>query len=97
MYVPSYQFNTNYYMMKCRKNCGACCIAPSISSPIPGMPEGKPGGIACIHLLEDYSCGIYNHPDRPVVCEKFKAEPEFCGASRNEALEILKRLEDSLV
>lgn len=26
---------------ECRPGCGACCIAPSISSPIPGMPEGK--------------------------------------------------------
>lgn len=25
--------------MDCRSGCGACCIAPSISSPIPGMPE----------------------------------------------------------
>jgi len=25
----------------CRSGCGACCIAPSISSPIPGMPNGK--------------------------------------------------------
>ncbi|MDM6904545.1 YkgJ family cysteine cluster protein, partial [Enterobacter hormaechei] len=24
--------------MNCRIDCGACCIAPSISSPIPGMP-----------------------------------------------------------
>ncbi|HED3481006.1 TPA: YkgJ family cysteine cluster protein, partial [Klebsiella pneumoniae] len=23
--------------MECRTDCGACCIAPSISSPIPGM------------------------------------------------------------
>ncbi|NYZ53719.1 YkgJ family cysteine cluster protein, partial [Escherichia coli] len=28
--------------MECRPGCGACCTAPSISSPIPGMPDGKP-------------------------------------------------------
>ncbi|MGU7695722.1 YkgJ family cysteine cluster protein, partial [Escherichia coli] len=28
--------------MECRPDCGACCTAPSISSPIPGMPDGKP-------------------------------------------------------
>ncbi|HAI50813.1 MAG TPA: zinc/iron-chelating domain-containing protein, partial [Enterobacteriaceae bacterium] len=28
--------------MECRPDCGACCIAPSISTPIPGMPHGKP-------------------------------------------------------
>ncbi|HNF77692.1 MAG TPA: YkgJ family cysteine cluster protein, partial [Thauera aminoaromatica] len=26
--------------MDCRPGCAACCIAPSISSPIPGMPHG---------------------------------------------------------
>ncbi|HCS2930732.1 TPA: YkgJ family cysteine cluster protein, partial [Shigella flexneri] len=25
--------------MECRPGCGACCTAPSISSPIPGMPD----------------------------------------------------------
>ncbi|MGL4778393.1 MAG: YkgJ family cysteine cluster protein, partial [Aeromonas veronii] len=24
--------------MECRSGCAACCIAPSISSAIPGMP-----------------------------------------------------------
>ncbi|MDR8085529.1 YkgJ family cysteine cluster protein, partial [Acinetobacter baumannii] len=27
---------------QCRPHCGACCTAPSITSPIPGMPNGKP-------------------------------------------------------
>jgi Fe-S-cluster containining protein len=27
--------------INCRLGCGACCIAPSISSAIPGMPKGK--------------------------------------------------------
>ncbi|EQA7518310.1 YkgJ family cysteine cluster protein, partial [Shigella flexneri] len=25
--------------MECRPGCGACCTAPSIFSPIPGMPD----------------------------------------------------------
>ncbi|HEY9209172.1 MAG TPA: YkgJ family cysteine cluster protein, partial [Acidovorax sp.] len=25
--------------LACRAGCGACCTAPSISSPIPGMPD----------------------------------------------------------
>jgi hypothetical protein len=78
--------------MECRTNCGACCVAISISSPIPGMPEGKPAGVKCIHLLEDYSCALYNNPDRPKVCGDFKAEPEFCGNNREEALRILYNL-----
>ena len=36
--------------MECRIGCGACCIAPSISSPIPGMPDGKPAGVRCVQL-----------------------------------------------
>ena len=37
--------------MDCRPGCAACCIAPSISSPIPGMPHGKPAGVRCIQLV----------------------------------------------
>ncbi|MCI0522744.1 MAG: YkgJ family cysteine cluster protein, partial [Bacteroidales bacterium] len=76
-----------------RSGCGACCIAPSISSPIPGMPSGKPAGIRCIHLTGKYECGIWGRDDRPAVCAAFKAEPEFCGMNREEALRILSSLE----
>lgn len=89
--------------MECRKNCGACCIAPSISSKIPGMDMtfdtrtnkkvGKPAGVRCIHLTEDFRCAIFTHPDRPEVCDRFKAEPEICGENRQEALTILFDLE----
>jgi len=75
--------------MECRSGCGACCIAVSISSPIPGMPEGKPAGVRCIHLLYDYKCVLFGDPSRPKVCSDYKAEPEFCGSSREEALSIL--------
>ena len=37
----------------CRSGCAACCIAPSISSPIPGMPHGKPAGVRCVQLTAD--------------------------------------------
>ncbi|MFC2089385.1 YkgJ family cysteine cluster protein [Bacteroidota bacterium] len=80
--------------MECRIGCGACCIAPSISSPIPGMPDGKPAGTRCIHLTEEYTCGIYKHPDRPEVCGLFNADPAVCGDSREEALELLSMLEE---
>jgi uncharacterized protein len=75
--------------MKCRPGCGACCIAVSISSPIPGMPEGKPAGVRCIHLTDDYKCAIYTYPGKPKVCTDFSAEPGFCGTGREEALKIL--------
>ncbi|PRZ01056.1 hypothetical protein BY457_104256 [Marinilabilia salmonicolor] len=79
--------------MECRPNCGACCIVPSISSPIPGMPNGKPAGVRCIHLQDDYSCGIFHSPERPAVCAGFKAEKLVCGNNRNEATTILADLQ----
>lgn len=83
--------------MKCRPGCGACCIAPSISSPIPGMPDGKPAGVRCIHLTDDCRCGIFNSPERPEVCENFLAEPAICGTNRDEALQILTDLENDRI
>lgn len=79
--------------MKCHEKCGACCTAPSISSPIPGMPDGKPAGVPCIHLSGDYRCLIYGDPERPKVCDQFKADPEVCGTNREEAMMLLSDLE----
>jgi hypothetical protein len=53
------------------------------------MPGGKPSGVKCVNLLQDNSCAIYNSAEKPKVCSDFKAEPEFCGNSREEALVIL--------
>lgn len=69
-------------------------MALSISSPIPGMPEGKEAGMRCINLLDDYSCAIYNDPGYPGVCTGFKAELEFCGSCREEAMRILTSLSE---
>lgn len=80
--------------MECRKYCGACCTAPSISSPLPGMPEGKPAGVPCVNLSEDFSCLVYDHPDKPSVCEGFKPDPNVCGTSRKEAMILLTALEN---
>ena len=79
--------------MECRVGCAACCIAPSISAPIPGMPNGKPAGIRCVQLTDDYRCKLYNDPRRPKVCILFKASPDTCGSSRAEALQLLSDLE----
>jgi hypothetical protein len=59
------------------------------------MPAGKPAGVRCIHLGEDYKCAIYTYPGKPKVCDDFKAEKEFCGASQEEAMKILGSLSDS--
>ena len=79
----------------CRIGCGACCICISISSSIPGHPNGKPGGVRCVNLTDDNKCGIFGRPERPRVCDGFKAERLFCGDSNEEAMEILTRLEQS--
>ncbi|MBI5426300.1 MAG: YkgJ family cysteine cluster protein [Opitutae bacterium] len=79
--------------MECRSSCGACCIAPSITSPIPGMPRGKPAGIPCVQLLPDMRCAIFGRPERPVFCASLRPSEEMCGGSREEALAFLTRLE----
>ncbi|WP_368759266.1 YkgJ family cysteine cluster protein, partial [Enterobacter cancerogenus] len=50
--------------MDCRPDCGACCTAPSISSPIPGMPQGKPANTRCVQLSESNLCMIFSSPLR---------------------------------
>jgi Fe-S-cluster containining protein len=79
--------------MECRSGCGACCIAPSISSPIPGMPHGKPAGIPCVQLTDDYACAIFGRFERPEVCRRLRPSPSMCGANRNQAFAILEALE----
>jgi len=79
--------------MDCRVGCGACCIALSISSPIPGMPEGKPAGVRCVQLTPDNYCRLYGRPDRPAVCARLRPDPEMCGSTANEALAWLEELE----
>ncbi len=80
--------------MECRSSCGACCIAPSISSPIPGMPQGKPAHVHCIQLDEDFRCKIFNLPERPLVCRSLKPCSTMCGKNREEAMAYLTYLED---
>jgi Fe-S-cluster containining protein len=65
---------------QCRPGCGACCIAPSITSAIPGMPQGKPAGVRCVQL-------------RPAVCAGLKPSVEMCGDTREQALVFLGTLE----
>ena len=79
--------------MECRVGCGACCIAPSISSPIPGMPQGKPAGVRCIQLTEDNRCQLFGKPERPVVCHLLRPSEEMCGHTSQEALRFLTVLE----
>jgi hypothetical protein len=77
----------------CRPDCGACCIAPSISSPIPGMPQGKPAGVRCVQLGDDLRCAIFGQPERPACCSGLQPQAEMCGTQRDEALAWLTQLE----
>ena len=63
----------------CRPGCGACCTAPSISSPIPGMPQGKPAGVRCVQLDDAQRCRIFGQPERPAVCGQLQPSLEMCG------------------
>jgi uncharacterized protein len=77
----------------CRPGCGACCIAPSISSSIPGMPLGKPAGIRCSQLMDDNFCGLFGQKERPAVCGSLRPTVPMCGAHAAEAMAFLTRLE----
>jgi Fe-S-cluster containining protein len=65
--------------LNCRPGCAACCIAPSISSPIPGMPHGKLAGVPCVQLDADLRCKIFDLPGRPAVCGQLQASWDMCG------------------
>ena len=71
----------------CRPACGACCIAPSISS------LNKSAGVPCIHLDDDLRCQIFGKPDRPACCSGLQPSAEMCGENREQALRWLTDLE----
>ena len=79
--------------MECRVGCGACCLAPSISSPIPGLPHGKPANARCVQLSPDNRCRLFGMPERPAVCVRLRPSEEMCGRTSEEALARLSELE----
>ncbi|RMH93731.1 YkgJ family cysteine cluster protein [Lysobacter pythonis] len=79
--------------MDCRPGCAACCIAPSITLPIPAMPRGKPAGLACGQLDDAMRCRLFGNPARPAFCATLQARASMCGASREEAMANLETLE----
>ncbi len=79
--------------MNCRSECGACCIAPSITSPLPGMPHGKPAGVPCVQLLPDMRCAVFGKPERPAFCGGLQPSEEMCGTDRHSALLWLTQLD----
>jgi uncharacterized protein len=79
--------------LPCRDGCGACCIAPSITSPLPGMPDGKPAGARCAQLVNGERCAVFSRPERPPFCAGLQPSAEMCGSSREQALEWLTQME----
>jgi len=73
--------------MQCRTGCGACCIAPSITS------LNKPAGERCLHLTVENLCALFGQPERPEACGEFQAELEVCGDNRDQALQRITVLE----
>lgn len=57
------------------------------------MPHGKPAGIPCVQLLPDLRCAIFGRPERPAFCASLRPTQEMCGASREEAMAYLDKLE----
>jgi len=93
IYNPAFSSSGAYTVMRCRPGCGACCIAPSISSAIPGMPLGKPAGVRCAQLTADNACRLFRLPSRPAVCLSLCPTPEMCGTTASDALARLTALE----
>ncbi|MCX5660905.1 MAG: YkgJ family cysteine cluster protein [Planctomycetota bacterium] len=79
--------------MDCRVGCGACCVAPSISSALPGMPQGKPAGVRCVNLDAQDRCRVWNTPVFPAVCRGFRPELSVCGQTAAEAMVNLTIME----
>lgn len=76
----------------CRAGCAACCIIPSISSPMPLMPQGKLSNTHCHHLDKNNLCSLFGLPERPQVCIDYQATEEFCGHTNQQAYILLTHL-----
>ena len=81
--------------MDCRPGCGACCTAPSISSAMPGLPNGKPAGMPCPYLDDALRCRLFGLPERPAVCGSLSPNAEMCGDTRAQVMHFLDRLEQA--
>lgn len=57
------------------------------------MPHGKPAGIPCVQLTDDFQCRLFGRPERPAFCVRLRPTDEMCGTTRDEALAYLAGLE----
>lgn len=84
---------SNNSEIECRPGCAACCIVISISSALPGMPNGKPAGVRCVNLTEENLCAIHDKENYPEVCRNIKPSLEMCGNNNEHAFSYLQKLE----
>ena len=57
------------------------------------MPDGKPSGVACVHLDDSMACRLFGSSLRPDFCAGFAPEPDVCGNHRDEALALISVLD----
>ncbi len=65
--------------------CGACSVAPDITS------LDKPAGQACIHLMPDNRCQIYDRC--PLVCRQSQADEQCVEIDAPTREERVKRFQ----
>jgi uncharacterized protein len=59
------------------------------------MPMGKPAGVRCVQLDDEYRCRLFGLPERPAVCRSLQPSPSLCADSAASALQALERLEQA--
>ena len=57
------------------------------------MPHGKPAGVPCVQLDDDFRCRLFGRPERPAFCASLRPSQEMCGTSRADAAAYLGALE----
>jgi hypothetical protein len=59
------------------------------------MPSGKPAGVRCVQLDDDFRCRIFGRPERPACCSGLQPSAAMCGDTREHAMRWLGRLEEA--
>jgi len=60
---------------------------------MPGMPDGKPAGVRCLHLDADNLCVLFGTAQRPDFCAGFAASIDVCGDVQADAMRLIGWLE----
>jgi hypothetical protein len=59
-------------------------------------PSGKPAGMPCVQLMDDYRCALFDRPERPAVCTNLRPSAAMCAHDRTAALAMLDALEQAM-